>query len=81
MIMKKINYLNLVGKEMTAKKMELVKGGTSDSGGTCSGKGCGSDTNVMANKLMANFKSVNNDLLIKINNPNDSTAVPPDSIH
>lgn len=33
--MKIFNYLNLVGKEITTKEMELVRGGTSDSGGTC----------------------------------------------
>ena len=30
--MKIFNYLNLVGKEITTKEMELVRGGTSDSG-------------------------------------------------
>lgn len=79
--MKKFNYLNLAGKEMTAKEMELVKGGTSDSGGTCRGNGCGSNESVMVNKLMANFRSVNKELLIKISNPNDTIKAPTDSIH
>ena len=38
--MKNFNYLNLVGKEINAKEMELVRGGTSDSGGTCRSNGC-----------------------------------------
>lgn len=78
--MKNFNYLNLVGKEINAKEMELVRGGTSDSGGTCRGNGCGADEKVMANKLMANFRSVNKDLLTKIKNPNDSTSARIDSI-
>lgn len=78
--MKNFNYLNLVGKEINAKEMELVRGGTSDSGSTCRGNGCGADEKVMANKLMANFRSVNKDLLTKIKNPNDSTSARIDSI-
>lgn len=73
--MKNFNYLNLVGKEINAKEMELVRGGTSDSGGTCRGNGCGADE-----KVMANFRSVNKDLLTKIKNPNDSTSARIDSI-
>lgn len=76
--MKNFNYLNLVGKEITAKEMELVRGGTS--GGTCRGKGCGANEKVMANKLMANFRSVNKDLITKFQNPNDTTSAPIDSI-
>lgn len=41
--MKIFNYLNLVGKEITTKEMELVRGGTSDSGGTCRANGCGAN--------------------------------------
>lgn len=78
--MKNFNYLNLVGKEINAKEMELVRGGTSDSGGTCRSNGCGTEEKVMANKLMANFRSVNKDLLTKIKNPNDSTSARIDSI-
>ena len=78
--MKIFNYLNLVGKEITTKEMELVRGGTSDSGGTCRANGCGANEKVMANKLMANFRSVNKDLLTKIKNPNDSTSARIDSI-
>lgn len=62
--MKIFNYLNLVGKEITTKEMELVRGGTSDSGGTCRANGCGANEKVMANKLMANFRSVNKDLIL-----------------
>lgn len=72
--MKNFNYLNLVGKEITAKEMELVRGGT------CRGKGCGANEKVMANKLMANFRSVNRDLITKIQNPNETTSAPIDSI-
>ncbi|WP_337499372.1 hypothetical protein [Segatella sp.] len=50
--MKIFNYLNLVGKEITTKEMELVRGGTSDSGGTCRANGCGANEKVMANKLV-----------------------------
>jgi len=45
--MKIFNYLNLVGKEITTKEMELVRGGTSDSGGTCRANGCGANEKVM----------------------------------
>ena len=78
--MKNFNYLNVVGKEINAKEMELVRGGTSDSGGTCRSNGCGAEEKVMDNKLMANFRSVNKDLLTKIKNPNDSTSARIDSI-
>ena len=78
--MKIFNYLNLVGKEITTKEMELVRGGTSDSGGTCRANGCGANEKVMANKLMANFRSVNKDLITKLQNPNDTTSAPIDSI-
>ncbi len=73
--MKIFNYLNLVGKEITTKEMELVRGGTSDSGGTCR-----ANEKVMANKLMANLRSVNKDLITKLQNPNDTTSAPIDSI-
>lgn len=78
--MKNFNYLSLVGKEITAKEMELVRGGTSDRGGTCRGNGCGANEKVMANKLMANFRSVNKDLSTIIRNSNDTTSAPIDSI-
>lgn len=78
--MKIFNYLNLVGKEITTKEMELVRGGTSDSGGTCRANGCGANEKVMANKLMANLRSVNKDLITKLQNPNDITSAPIDSI-
>ena len=45
--MKIFNYLNLVGKEITTKEMELVRGGTSDSGGTCRANGCGANEKVI----------------------------------
>ena len=34
----------------------------------------------MANKIMANFRSVNTDLITKLQNPNDTTSAPIDSI-
>lgn len=70
-MVRKINLVSLLGKELSDKELSCITGGAS--GATCQATGCNAlNANVMANKLLANLRGQN-----PPPNPNPTPTPPP----
>lgn len=57
-MVRKINLVSLLSKELSDKELSCITGGTS--GATCHATGCSAvDPNAMVNKLLANLRGQN----------------------